>query len=159
MQTQTLNTKKVNFRTAEPEEYSFVSGLDEDTSYRPLTSEEFEASFYTRRLSIKIITYEKKRIGYFIVKLLKDKYTILRIIIDVEYRRMGVGTRILNLLKKKLTKEYRYKIVALVDERNLNAQLFLKSNEFKWTRTTEQVNCEYDMYCMTYSIFSTEDQL
>lgn len=153
MQTKTLNTKKVNFRNVKPHEYDRICEFDENTFYRPLTDKEFKASFTTRKTKIKVFTYDKEEtIGYMIIQLMKDKFFILRMVVDIGLRRNGVGTRILELLKKKLTKDFRHTIDVLVDERNLDAQLFLKANGFKWTQTIPQQNSDYDLYCLSYSI-------
>ena len=157
MPTKTINIKKVNFRNAELDEFELITHLDGDSFYRKITKDEFDSSFYTRRIGIKIIEYNKKPIGYFVVKFLKDTYVIIRMTIDLTWRRMSVGTRILDLLKKKLNLNYRHTINAYVDERNLEAQLFLKSNGFVWIKTTQNDDSVYGIYCMSYSIIPTEN--
>lgn len=153
MEIETFNTKKVNFRNAKPNEYDLIHGFDTNTFYRPLTPQEFNSSLYGHKTKIKMFTYNKdEQIGYMIIQLMKEKYFILRMVIDVDLRRMGVGTRILNLLKKKLTENYRHTIDILVDERNLDAQLFLRANDFQWTKTIPQEDSVYGLYCMSYSI-------
>ena len=156
MQTKTINTKKVNFRTVKPTEFDLITDFDKDSFYREMTEKEFNSSLYTKKLSIKIIEYNEEPIGYFVIKFLKDTYVIVRMTIDKNLRRMGVGTRIFDLIKKKLNLAYRHTINVFVDERNLEAQLFLQSNDFMWISTRTRQDSVYGIYCMSYCIIPTE---
>lgn len=147
-----VTPRKLRIRQAKPNEFQDLSSIDKETYYKPLNFEEFHYSFYTKNASILVIEYRKQIIGYFIVRILRDRYLLLRISIQQRWRRKKVGTKVLTHLKSKLKPNFKHTIEALVDERNLDAQLFLKANGFKWKKTLRPENSDHDLYSMSFSL-------
>jgi [ribosomal protein S18]-alanine N-acetyltransferase len=68
--------------------------------------------------------------GYIFYALRRKALEIVRLAVAPEYSRQGVGTMLINRLKRKLSNERRCRLFVEVDECNLAAQLFFKSNHF-----------------------------
>jgi ribosomal protein S18 acetylase RimI-like enzyme len=65
-----------------------------------------------------------------IYNLQKRYFEVLNIAVHPEYRRMLVGSVMLDKLKSKLSDERRTSILLVVNERNLAAQVWLRNNGF-----------------------------
>lgn len=74
-------------------------------------------------------------VGYTLFKLYNDHITIRDMVINRLFRRMGVGSRLLDEAALYLNFPQRSKLHALVDETNVIAQLWLKKNKFRCVMT------------------------
>jgi ribosomal-protein-alanine N-acetyltransferase len=62
-----------------------------------------------------------------IYELHKDELRILNLAVAPEVRRSGIGSTMVNRLIAKLTEQRRRVVSAVIDERNLDGQLFLSA--------------------------------
>ena len=72
-----------------------------------------------------------KVIGYMVYELYGSKIHLLNFAVDPEYRRLGVGGRMVAKLVRKLSSHRRNRITLAVRETNLSAQLFFKAQGFR----------------------------
>lgn len=68
--------------------------------------------------------------GFVLYRLCSDKITIKHLIVDENFRRMGVATELVTRLVSKMS-EKRSFIEVKVSEYNLSAQLFMRALSFK----------------------------
>jgi ribosomal protein S18 acetylase RimI-like enzyme len=68
-------------------------------------------------------------VGFCAVELRKDHFYLTKLSVEAAYRRNGVGSRLLSALKKRL-RPSRSRIEVVVDEKDLEVQLFLSKNGF-----------------------------
>lgn len=69
--------------------------------------------------------------GFMIYELHKDKVHILNFVVSPAFRRIDIGTSMIEKIVKKLSKLGRQEIIVVVGESNLPAQLFFKKMSFK----------------------------
>lgn len=99
------------------------------------------------------ITGENFIAGYIIYHVEKDYLKVRRLVIHPNCRRIGVGKELLSRILKKLNK-IRPRMEVVLREGNLEAQLFLRSLNFK---AIEIIKNKYkdtseDGYVMSYSV-------
>lgn len=88
-----------------------------------------------QRNCIGMVAEENERIvGFMIYELHKNHLHLLNFAVNPEFRRSGVGGQMVAKLIGKLSSHRRSRITLAVRERNLDAQLFFRAQEFKATR-------------------------
>jgi len=93
-------------------------------------------------------------IGFMIYELNKTKLHVLNFAVDFDYRRQGIGTKMVDKLIGKLTPERRSAISLEVRETNLYAQLFFKRQGFKAVNVLKNYydDSAEDAYVMKYKL-------
>ena len=93
-------------------------------------------------------------VGFMIYELHKGNLEILDFAVDPRYRRQGVGRKMVDRLKAKLSQQGRTELRLLVRERNLVAQLFFRSQEFLAVDvlSNEYDDTDEDAYVMRYRL-------
>lgn len=101
-----------------------------------------------------VATKDNKIVGYIIYQMTDEKYHIINMAINVKYHRQRIGTMLLNKILRRLSFNKRTKVVTLVSESNLIAQLFLKKNSFSCIKTLKNYYDENDMdaYVMEFDL-------
>lgn len=84
-----------------------------------------------------------KVVGFMIYELHKSRLHLLKMVVDPDVRRNGVGSQMVSRLIDKLSQQRRNEIRIEVSERNLNAQLFLKSQGFKACPAGEHIEFRF----------------
>lgn len=74
-----------------------------------------------------VAEYEDAIIGFCVYRLAPKSIKIFKLAVNPYYKRMGVGTAILNRIKKKMDIAKRKLLTTVVSERNIEGQLFLKA--------------------------------
>ena len=69
-------------------------------------------------------------VGFMIYELHANRIDVLKIAVDPQWRRKGIGTAMLDRLKDKLFHQRRNEVQMIVRESNLPALLWLQRNEF-----------------------------
>lgn len=87
-----------------------------------------------------------KTVGFTIYELLKDKLVVLRLAVDPQHRRTGVGRAMLTRLRSKLALQRRKEIWIEVPEDNLGAHLWLRACGAKCVEIIHSAACEEDLY-------------
>ena len=106
--------------------------LIEEVSFEfPWSEDDFIRCLRQRNCIGMVAEREDKIAGYMIYELHKNRLHLLSIAVHPMWRRFGIGSRMLDKLKSKLSPYRRNRIMLEVRETNLPAQLWLRSNEFK----------------------------
>lgn len=77
-----------------------------------------------------VVELQDKIVGYYIYGLYKYRLDVIRMAVHPLYLRQGIGTLMIDKLKKKITPTMRSSLVCSVDDSNLAAMMFLKSQGF-----------------------------
>jgi [ribosomal protein S18]-alanine N-acetyltransferase len=117
-----------------------VLQIEEQSFKEPWNEDNFLQVLRLRNCIGMVIEYEDLVIGFVLYEL-HDHSTIpgrpieiLNIAVCPEFRRMMVGTSMIEKLKSKLSWQRRRKLMAWVSERNLEAQVWFRSNGFLCTK-------------------------
>jgi ribosomal-protein-alanine N-acetyltransferase len=78
-----------------------------------------------------IAEHEHRVVGFMIYELHKSRLHVLNFAVDADLRRRGIGSQMLEKLVGKLSDDRRSRILLEVRERNLDAQLFFKTANFR----------------------------
>lgn len=114
-------------RSIQPADYSAVVAVDVACHPPDLSIDAKWLSKVSRRLTQVGILAEHKGqvIGYCMYELCSYELRLMRLAVLPEARRQGFGTRLVAAVISRLSAKRR-RLVAVVEERNLPAQLFLK---------------------------------
>lgn len=75
-----------------------------------------------------------------------DYRLVTVLVVSEEHRRQGIGTNLVDVMKRTMADSPCREIRVLVPETNLGAQLFYRSNGFRWVRTiSDQYGEMYEM--------------
>lgn len=100
----------------------------------PWSEVEFVHSLRLRNSVSMVASFEGRIVGFMVYELGKRRIQLLNFAVAPEFRRRGVGARMMTRLIGKLSPERRTRISLEVRETNLAAQLFFHSLEFRATR-------------------------
>lgn len=117
----------------------------------PWTRDEFEYCLRTRNFGGFVVERDGAPAGYLCFEARKRSFRLLSCAVAESERRRGVGTLLTRALIERLD-ERRSKIVCVVRERNLAAQVFLRSLGFRavWVARGYYFKTNEDAYRMTY---------
>jgi ribosomal-protein-alanine N-acetyltransferase len=104
----------------------------ESTSFEfPWSEEDFIRCLRQRNCIGMIAEHDDRVVGFMIYELHKTRLHILNFAVASRYRRLGVGTQMVNKLVSKLSSQRRSRITLEVRETNLAAQIFFRSQGFR----------------------------
>ncbi|HJZ58397.1 MAG TPA: ribosomal protein S18-alanine N-acetyltransferase [Gemmataceae bacterium] len=98
------------------------------------TEDDFLRCLRQRNCIGMVAEADDRVIGFMIYELHKNKLHILNFAVHPAARRTGIGAQMVAKLVNKLSTHRRQKITLAVRERNLIAQVFFRSHDFKATR-------------------------
>ena len=98
------------------------------------TEEDFLRCLRQRNCIGMVAEQGEKVVGFMIYELHKNKLHILNFAVNPSCRRMGVGGQMTAKLVSKLSSHRRTRITLEVRERNLAAQLFFRTQDFRAVR-------------------------
>ena len=78
-----------------------------------------------------VLEVDSQIFGFMIYELHAGFFAVLNMAIATDYRRHGLGSRMIDKLKLKLEPQQRTQIRTRVSEANVDAQVFLRANRFK----------------------------
>lgn len=90
--------------------------------------------------------------GYMLHRLSKRYIMLERMAVAPAMRRHGVGTALIDKLKRKLSRDRRNRLGLLVHEADLGAQLFFKAMGFRGVGIRKRYYGESDAYAMRYRV-------
>lgn len=109
-----------------------VVAINEASFKNPWTEEQF-LQYLRQRRSIGVVIEVKEKIAAFMLYTLSKRTLNLDLFaVAPTYRRLGVGTTLMQKMKSKL--EIRDNLLVSVHEADLSTQLFMRSNGFKAIR-------------------------
>lgn len=109
--------------------------------------------FYHKATNLVQVLVDKntKEILGLICLAIKPKLVLLlHIAVRKQFQRQGVGKRLLQQAELIMSRSKRSYMVALVPERDLTSQLFLRSSGFRWVRTLDSRSTEEQKYLMRF---------
>ena len=132
--------------------------IEESSVEFPWTEEDFVRCLRQRNCIGMVAERNDKIVGFMIYELLQSELHVLNFAVRKEFRRMGVGSQMMEKLVSKLSYGRRDRIVLEVRETNLEAQLFFKKQTF---RAIDVLRDYYedtieDAYLMQYKYYPTQ---
>lgn len=98
------------------------------------TEEDFLCCLRQRNCIGMVAERDHQIVGFMIYELHKSRLNILNFAVAPEHRKQGIGTQMILRLIDKLSQQRRKEILFEVRERNLDAQLFFRSQGFRAVR-------------------------
>ena len=122
------------------------------------TEEDFLCCLRQRNCIGMVAEHNHRIVGFMIYELHRDKLQILNFAVGQTYRRRTIGQQMVMRLVDRLSQQRRKEICLEVRERNLPAQQFFKSQQFK---AVDVLRGHYDdtsedAYLMRYSLNADE---
>lgn len=140
-------------RYATYEDLPEILSLEETCFEFPWSEQDFIYYLNSNAASSLVVESDDEVIGYVVYSVDGDKMEILNLAVDPNFRRRGVGSEILAILREKSELTNRNKIVGHVREMNLAAQLFLRANGFIATEIKRGQYDETDEDCYLFEYF------
>lgn len=91
---------------------------------QPWTEAEFDRCLSHRGIMGRAAFVDDLLVGYVVFELYDDRYDILNLAVDPDYRRQGIGEALISERIAHLSDEHRNNITAQISETNVDAQLF-----------------------------------
>ena len=101
---------------------------------QPWTEEDFLRCLRQRNCIGMVAEHQDRVVGFMIYELHKSRLHVLNFAVAPDARRSGVGAQMVAKLVAKLSSHRRGKVTLAVRERNLDAQVFFKTQGFRATR-------------------------
>jgi len=108
-----------------------VLRIEQESFEFPWTEEDFLCCLRQRNCIGMVAERDHQIVGFMIYELHKSRLNILNFCVAPEYRRQSVGTQMIVRLIDKLSQQRRKEILLEVRERNLDAQMFFKTQAFR----------------------------
>jgi [ribosomal protein S18]-alanine N-acetyltransferase len=125
------------------------------------TEEDFLCCLRQRNCIGMVAERDHEIVGFMIYELHKARLNILNFAVSPKLRRQGVGSQMVMRLVDKLSQQRRKEILLEVRERNLDAQMFFKQQNFRAVRVLRSHyddTCE-DAYIMQFRLDRSEESL
>ena len=91
--------------------------------------------------------------GFMVYELQKKKFELLNLGVARKWRRLSIGTQMVEKIKERLSVERRSSILLRIQERNLGAQLFFRSIGFRALSVERRYwGTEEDAYLMVHRL-------
>lgn len=97
----------------------------------PWTEPDFIRCLRQRNVIGMVAEYGERIVGFMIYELHKNRLHLLNLAVAPDFRRSGVGRRMVNKLVSKLSRGRRNRIMLEIRETNLGAQLFFRELGFQ----------------------------
>lgn len=107
-----------------------VADIDAVTHRDPWREGGFAEILRDRNTILMVAERGSRVLGYVVYSLHRDRVRVERLGVDPEFADKGVGTRVVDKLKSKLSEHRRTKIEVRMRETNLDGLLFLKKKGF-----------------------------
>ena len=125
---------KVHIRWMIRRDMAEVLQTEQESFEYSWTEEDFLKCLRQRNCIGMVAEHGEKVVGFMIYELHKSKLHVLNFAVHPTFRRQGVGQQMVAKLIGKLSSHRRTKITLAVRERNLPAQLFFRSQDFRAQR-------------------------
>jgi [ribosomal protein S18]-alanine N-acetyltransferase len=125
------------------------------------TEEDFLCCLRQRNCIGMVAERDHEIVGFMIYELHKSRLNILNFAVAPALRRQGVGSQMVMRLVDKLSQQRRKEILLEVRERNLDAQMFFKQQNFRAVRVLRSHyddTCE-DAYIMQFRLDRADESL
>jgi [ribosomal protein S18]-alanine N-acetyltransferase len=127
----------------------------EQASFDDPWSEEMFKTFLRQQFAIGMVAEIAGSVhGFMLYELHKEHYHLVSLAVQTKCRRLGIGKQMVDKLKAKLSTHRRPKLSLQVQERNLPAQLFFRSQGFLATHIEHKPydSIDDDAYAMEFTL-------
>ena len=123
------------------------------------TEDDFLRCLRQRNCIGMVAEHEDRIVGFMIYELHKNRLHVLNFAVAPAARRSGIGAQMVSKLVGKLSSHRRSKITLAVRERNLAAQMFFKSQDFRAVRVLRNYyeDSGEDAFLMEYRVDGEDD--
>jgi ribosomal-protein-alanine N-acetyltransferase len=108
-----------------------VLAIERDCFEFPWSDDDFIRCLRQRNCIGMVAEHDERIVGYMIYELHKARLHIVNFAVRGEFKRLGVGTAMVSKLVGKLSASRRTRIMLEVREKNLDAQVFFRSQGFQ----------------------------
>ena len=131
-----------------------VLAIEQESFDYSWTEEEFLCVLRQRNCIGMVAEIDHEIVGFMIYELHKSNLHVLNFAVSAAHRRRGIGTKMVQRLVDKLSLQRRKEILLEVRERNLLAQIFFKSQEFRAVTVLRNHydDTSEDAYIMRYQL-------
>lgn len=125
------------------------------------TEEDFLRCLRQRNCIGMVAELNDRIVGFMIYELHKGKLHVLNFAVSPQHRRMGIGQMMVKKLIGKLTTHRRSKITLAIRERNLDAQLFFRTQDFKAVRVLRNYyeDSREDAFLMEFAVEESDEHM
>lgn len=135
-----------------------ILGIEGGSFENPWSEDDFTRCLRQRNCIGMIAEHDKLVVGFMVYELHKDQLHVLNLATNPHYRRMGVGTAMVDKLIGKLSQEGRNRIMLEVRETNLVAQQFFRASGLRATSILRDYYDDVeDAYVMKYTYVEPSD--
>ena len=123
------------------------------------TEDDFLRCLRQRNCIGMVAEHQDRIVGFMIYELHMSRLHVLNFAVAPEFRRTGVGAQMVGKLVGKLSSHRRNKVTLAVRERNLDAQVFFRHQDFKATRVLRNYyeDSGEDAFLMEYGLNGFEE--
>ncbi len=125
------------------------------------TEEDFLRCLRQRNCIGMVAEHQDRIVGFMIYELHKDRLHVLNFAVATESRRGGIGAQMVSKLVGKLSSHRRSRVTLAVRERNLDAQVFFRMQDFRATRVLRNYyeDSGEDAFLMEFSLEGNDPQV
>ena len=146
------NALRVRVRWMIRRDMPYVMDIESGSFESPWSEEDFIRCLNQKNVIGMSAEYDDQIIGFVLYELSKTRIRLIRVAVDPDCRRRGIGTQIIAKLAGKLSPERRRKIELDVMESNLVGQVFFRECGFLAILTIRGLHSDEDAYRMIRSI-------
>ena len=129
--TKAKDTARVHIRWMIRRDMADVLAAENQSFDYAWTEDDFLRCLRQRNCIGMVAEHNDRVVGFMIYELHKNKLHILNFAVAPSHRRTGIGAQMITKLIGKLSSHRRTKITLAVRERNLPAQVFFRTQEFR----------------------------
>ena len=131
MSTDLKQARKVHIRWMIRRDMPEVLAIETASFEFPWCENDFLRCLRQRNCIGMVAEHDDQVVGFMIYELHKARLHVLNFAVDSRYRRLGVGSQMIEKLVGKLSSQRRNRILLEVRETNLAAQLFFRASGFR----------------------------
>jgi [ribosomal protein S18]-alanine N-acetyltransferase len=137
-----------------------VLGIEQEAFEFPWSEEDFTRCLRQRNCIGMVAEIADSVVAFMIYELHRTRLHVLNVAVARSHRRLGIGTQMMRKLAGKLSPDRRDRIVLEVRERNLPAQLFLRTQGFRAVSVLKDFyqDTTEDAYLMQFNWQADADQ-
>ena len=145
---------KVHMRWLIRPDYQKILDIENESFEFPWSEEDFIRCLRQRNCIGMVAEFDEQVVGFMIYELHRTRLHVLNFAVADDFRRHGVGRKMVDKLATKLSPKRRTRVLLEVRETNLEAQLFFKSLGFRAVSVLSNYyeDSPGDAYAMEYRL-------
>lgn len=131
-----------------------VLAIDRQNFQNPWSEDDFCAALRQRNCIGQVVELDQRIVGYVIYDIQESAFSIIKMAVDPNLQRLGIGSKILQRMKHKLSQERRSSLIIEVGASDEAGQAFLRKAEFKADAVLRKKDHQINDYAfrMRYSL-------